>query len=463
LLRDRLGLRGTKEGCAEGDCGACTVIVSDSSCADGMRIRAVDSCLLLAPMLQGRHLWTVEGLAQAAPHPVQLAVERELASQCGYCTPGIVMSLVEASHRDDLRDRDGQLALGRIDDQLCGNLCRCTGYRSIRAAAATVAGLHPADVIATAVAEGCPDVSDYRYQFAEQCWFAPTEPAALWDVLAEHPAARLIHGGTDLGLDVTLRGARFPCLVSLEHIAELRMLAVRGSTLYIGAGAPLSDVEAWAATALPLLARALRWFGSRQIKHRATAGGNLCTASPIGDLAPVLLALDAVVIARSRSGERAIPLAEFFTGYRRTALMAGEVLWRLEIERPDAAARLGCYKVSRRRELDISTLSAAFRIELAGDRVALARLAYGGMAATPLRAYRLEQALIGQLWNEDTLEAALPALAEDTAPIDDHRGSARYRAQVAANLVRGFLDETRDVPFRELGARPLSPFAEDWT
>lgn len=454
LLRDELGLCGTKEGCAEGDCGACTVVLLDPEAAGGPRARAVDSCIMLAPMVDGRQLWTVEGLARdGAPHPAQQAVVERLASQCGYCTPGVVMSLVEACHRSDT----GDAPLARLDDQMCGNLCRCTGYRPIREAAFELAGCRPADAIAEALADPAPVAAAAALAHGEQRWFAPEGWDALWAAIAEHPEHRLVCGGTDLGLDVTQRGARPGCLISLERLPELRALkAPADGPLVIGAATPLSDVEAWAERELPVLARMLRFFGSRQIKHRATLGGNLCTASPIGDTAPVLLALGATLVLRSAQGERPVPIDEFFLAYRQTALAPGEILARVEIPRPQRDTLLGAYKVSRRREMDISAVSGGFALRLEEGVVGEARLAFGGMAATPARAARLEAALIGQPWSEEALEAALPALEADFTPLDDHRASAWYRRTVAANLVRGFLDETRAEAPPVLPERPLS-------
>jgi xanthine dehydrogenase iron-sulfur cluster and FAD-binding subunit A len=278
----------------------------------------------------------------------------------------------------------------------------------------------------------------------------------VWDAL--EGGAKIVAGATDLGLDVNKKHATWPALVGLDRVAALRQL-VDGDPVEIGAGAPLADVEAWSLTALPPLARMLRYFGSRQIKHRGTLGGNLCTASPIGDTAPVLLALNATIVAASRAGERAIGIDDFFVGYRATALRPDEILARVQIPKPPADARIGVYKVSRRREMDISAVSGAFVVRVVDDVVVAARFAFGGLAATPKRAAGLEAALLGRPWTRDAIEAALPALAADFTPLDDLRASAWYRATVAANLVRGFFDETAAAPFRALPDRPLSTFA----
>jgi xanthine dehydrogenase small subunit len=330
---------------------------------------------------------------------------------------------------------------------MCGNLCRCTGYRPIREATGQVAGLRPPDRFARALAETQPGPMDLAYEAGAQRFFTPGSLEALWDVLEKHPEARFVVGGTDLSLEVTKRYAEPPLLVSLEALSELRVLEPRDGGHRVGATVRLTDLEDYARATCPPLERMLRYFGARQIKNRATVGGNLCTASPIGDLAPVLLALGAEVVLRSRAGERRMPLEDFFQGYRRTALGRGEVLAFVDVPAQPVGARALAYKVSKRRELDISAVSAGFRVVVDGEgRVTEARLAYGGMAATPARARRTEAALVGRPWTEATVEEALARLEEDFQPLSDHRGSAWYRARVAKNLLRGFFLETLSEP-----------------
>ncbi|MBK7860876.1 MAG: xanthine dehydrogenase small subunit [Archangiaceae bacterium] len=440
-LRDKLQLTGTKEGCAEGDCGACTVAIAESGPDGRPQWRAVNACLILLPMVQGKTVVTVEALRgeDGAYHPAQEAMARALGSQCGYCTPGIVMSLFEATYREDLKDRPWKL-----DDQLCGNLCRCTGYRPIREAADRVAGSCPADRFAQGLAQAAPQSMELRLEAEGQKFFTPVRIGALWDVLDFVPEARFVVGGTDLSLEVTKKFARPPVLVSLEGIAELRELKETEGAFRIGATVTISELEAWAESRLPSLARMVRYFGARQIKHRGTVGGNLCNASPIGDLAPALMSLGATAVLVSRAGERKVPLDAFFVGYRKTALQPKEILAAIEVPRPGPEARAVCYKVSKRRELDISTVSAGFLVEVGADELVIrAQLAFGGMAATPKRALKTEAALLGQKWAAATVEAAALKLAEDFTPLSDHRGSAAYRARVAANLLRGFFEETR--------------------
>ncbi|MDY7229054.1 xanthine dehydrogenase small subunit [Hyalangium rubrum] len=448
-LRERAHLTGTKEGCAEGDCGACTVAVLEQDGKGAQALRAINSCLLLLPMLQGKRVYTVEALKESGKyHVVQEELSKALGSQCGYCTPGVAMAMLEACHRKDFDEP------WKLDAQMCGNLCRCTGYRPIREATARVAGLNPVDRFSKALVQTKPEPMELSYAAGSQRFFTPATLEALWDVLDANPEARFVVGGTDLSLEVTKRYAEPPILVSLEALPSLRALEPRAGGHRVGATVSLTDLEDYARSACPPLERMLRYFGARQIKNRATVGGNLCNASPIGDLAPVFIALGAEAVLLSRAGERRLPLEDFFVAYRRTALQRGEILAFVEVPAQPAGARTIAYKVSKRRELDISAVAAGFRVVVdAQGRVAEARLAYGGMAARPARARRTEEALVGKPWEEASVEAALPHLDEDFTPLTDHRGSTWYRALVAKNLLRGFFQETLAEPAPRLQER----------
>jgi len=435
-LRDNAHLTGTKEGCAEGDCGACTVAVLET--IDGKaQYRAINSCLLLLPMIQGKRVYTVEALKDASGyHPVQHALADELGSQCGYCTPGVVMAMFETCYGEGFKEP------WELDAALCGNLCRCTGYRPIREATAKVAGLRPVDRFARALHEAKPESMQLAYEATSQRFFTPATLGELWDVLDAHPNARFVNGGTDLSLEITKRYAEPPILVSLEGIPELKQFDFNSSQVRIGAAVDLSTLE-FASKSVPMLERMLRYFGARQVKNRATVGGNLCNASPIGDLPPVFLSLDATFVLLSRAGERRVKASDFFLAYRKTALAPKEILGRVEFAPLGKDVRATSYKVSKRRELDISCVSAAFAVELDGENVKSARLAYGGMAATPLRAKQVEAALVGKPWTQANVDAAAKLLDGDFKPLSDHRGSAPYRMLVAKNLLRGFFEETR--------------------
>jgi xanthine dehydrogenase small subunit len=452
-LREERGLTGTKEGCAEGDCGACSVAILDPEAEGGPRWRAVNGCLVLLPSLQGQSVLSVEGIGTEDDlHPAQDAMVRHLGSQCGYCTPGVVMTLFEATYRTDLD------ASWKLDDQLCGNLCRCTGYRAIRDAAREVAGSCPVDRFQAETESPWEGAGELEYTSGDQRFFQPHSFDRLFEILDANPDACLVAGATDLGLAVTKGHVAFPCLVDVRRLPGMRAFEPTGDGgLRIGAGLPLSELESLSQAGLPALARMLRYFASRQIKNRATLGGNLCNASPIGDTAPILMALGASVVVRSRSGERQIPLDAFFLSYRKTALRAGELLVAVEVPPiPPLTVRVGAFKVSKRRELDISAVSAGMWVQVEEGRVVDIRLCYGGMAATTKRAAHAEAVLRGEEWSEAQVERAAEALSQDFEPMDDQRGSAWFRQTLAANLLRGFFMETQSerqprLPSRSVG------------
>lgn len=437
-LRDVRGLTGTKEGCAEGDCGACTVAVAEPSGDGHLEWRAINSCLLLLPAVHGKQVVTVEGLRRDGEyHPAQRALAVAMGSQCGYCTSGIVMSLFEATYRTDA------VAPWQLEDQLCGNLCRCTGYKPIREAAKAVVGTCPADGFSLPKGLVSPAPKEFDYSAQGQRFVSPPSLESLWAHWELNPRAHMIAGGTDVGLDITKRDARWPFTLSLEGIAALKRLDESTEGYWIGGGVTLTSLEGWSASRLAPLHRMLRYFGARQIKHRATVGGNLCTASPIGDLAPVLLSLDASAIVCSVRGERRMPLSEFFVSYRKTALQSQEILLGVWIPRLSESVRAVAYKVSKRRELDISTVSAAFAVDTdSAGFVRHARLAFGGVAPIPYRAAEAERRLLGRPWSEPVVQDVATKLTEELKPLSDHRGSAQYRLLVATNLFRAFYSET---------------------
>jgi xanthine dehydrogenase molybdopterin binding subunit/xanthine dehydrogenase small subunit len=449
------GLTGSKEGCAEGDCGACSVAIVDRDARGKRCYRAINSCLVPLPLMAGRDIISVEGVACPKMHPVQQAMVENFGSQCGYCTPGFIISLFEGYYRKDLKTAP------QLDEQLCGNLCRCTGYRPIRDAAAdALAQRNGPDEFDAQLKTAKAKLKAARYNFGGEIFLRPTSLEKLFRSMAEHPDARLIAGATDLGLEITKRFQKFPALISIEAVAELNEISSTETEWTIGAATSLTKLDDLVGAEFPVIREMLSVFGSRQIRNRATLGGNLATASPIGDSPPALLALEAKVVLASAAGERVLSLDEFFVAYRKTALQPGEVLKSIVIPRRRAGVdtRRRFYKVSKRREMDISTVAACFAVELDDSgSIAKARLAYGGVAALPVRARKTEAALIGKQWSDSTCEEVLPILENEFTPISDVRGSAVYRRQLIGNLLRKFFAGEQSLVTNRKIARYLSP------
>jgi xanthine dehydrogenase large subunit len=438
------GSTGAKQGCAEGDCGACTVALLDRTADGAPAWRAVNSCIALLPMFAGREIVTVEGLAAGETlHPVQAHMVAQYGSQCGYCTPGFVMSLFEAWYREDCSEA------WQISDQLSGNLCRCTGYRPIRDAALGALAERAAESKAAAESDRfrarlgrpVPPLAALDYAAQGERFFRPTTLADLFEIMTQHPEARLVAGATEIGVDITKKSASFPVLVSTEGVPDLTRIQRTPAGWRIGGAATFTAIEEAMGREYPSLGRMLRVFASRGIRNRATMGGNIATASPIGDSAPVLLTLDASVVLASAGGERTLPISEFFLGYRKTALKPGELIHSILV--PPLAdgglfRRMDFLKVSKRRELDISIVAGAFRLDLdAQGVVRLARIAYGGVALATARAREAEEALVGRRL-PDAQQAVAEALRAAYSPIDDVRGSAAYRRGLVVSLWEKF-------------------------
>jgi xanthine dehydrogenase small subunit len=435
-LRGEEFASGTKEGCAEGDCGACTVVLGDA--ADGhMRYRAVNSCLVMMGQLAGKHVLTVEGLADSdgTPHPVQQALIDTDGSQCGFCTPGFVMSMFAFFHSGESADDDAT-----IHDMLAGNLCRCTGYRPIvdavkRAAASGGDRFAGGEKAAVAALATLP--SGGAYEGASQSFHAPRSLSDLLDLREAHPDAYLLSGGTDLGLLVSKERRALGTVIHVSGVDELKYVRRTETHLEIGAAATYTDALPEIEALYPSMATMIRRIGSRQIRNLGTICGNIGNASPIGDTPPCLIALDATLVLNSAAGgRREIAIEDFFLDYRKTDLRAGEVIEAVRIPHMADHQTFHVYKVSKRFDQDISAVLGAFRLGLGGDTVTDARVAYGGMAATPKRAPGCEAALVGEPWTSETAATAASAVASDYAPISDFRSSADYRSTVAGNLVR---------------------------
>jgi len=413
-LREDRALCGTKEGCNEGDCGACTVMVTDDSGA-----KALNACILFLPQLNGKAVRTVEGISKpdGTLHPVQDAMIAHHGSQCGFCTPGFVVSMATA-HLNGAKDHDTQLA---------GNLCRCTGYAPIIRAAEAAADAPVAGWLRDA-----PTPHDAPY--------APRSLDALAEWYLQNPEGTLIAGATDVGLWVTKQFRDLGSVAFLNACEELQVVEESDDTLFIGAGVTMTRMLDVIAPHYPSYAAMIRRYGSVQVRNAATLGGNIANGSPIGDNPPALIALDATLHLRRGDKTRTMPIADFFIEYGKQDRATGELATGVTIPKNQDALR--CYKLSKRFDQDISAVCGAFNITVDVGKVQAARIAFGGMAGTPKRASAVENALIGQPWTEETVTQAAARFADDFTPLSDMRASAAYRLQTAGNILRRYFAES---------------------
>lgn len=498
FLRER-GLTGAKEGCAEGECGACSVLVARPGVNKPTDWVAVNACLVPAAALDGQEIVTSEGLATVGEpgtprtlHPVQEEMAVRGGSQCGYCTPGFICSMAAEYYRPDRcangangtnsanstngaqADSTGSAdasdtadATGSPDAEhehehahehahehgpngfdlhaLSGNLCRCTGYRPIRDAAFAVGTPTGDDLLAQRREQAPPAPVATEYTRHDRAFLRPSTLAEVLRLLRERPDAVVVAGSTDWGVEVNIRARRADCVVAVDRLPELRSLRVDSDHVEIGAALTLTEIERRLDGRVPLLAELFPQFASRLIRNGATLGGNLGTGSPIGDSPPVLLALEASVVLADADGEREVPLADYFTGYRQSVRRPGELIRAVRFPLPLAPV-VGFHKIAKRRFDDISSVAVAFALDIEDGLVRKARIGLGGVAATPIRSLATEAALEGKPWVAETVEAAARVLRAEGTPMNDHRASAGYRsAMLGQSLLKLYAQTTEGV------------------
>lgn len=459
VLREDLGGTGTKEGCGEGDCGACTVVLGEPDGHGKVRYSAVNSCIRLAHSIDGMALWTAEDLAEdpliqpvaastqptegSSLHPVQEAMVQCHGSQCGFCTPGFVMSLFGMYQN---RVCQGQsISRAQAQQDLSGNLCRCTGYRPILNAAQQMALLPAMAVNETELLQKLELLALIpQAPEANLDYIAPTTQAELLAARAAHPQAQVVAGATDVGLWVTKQHRQLAQVLDVTRAAELRRVDEAPEHIAIGAAVTLTEAFARLTAQWPSLAEFAHRFAGLPVRNSGTLGGNVANGSPIGDSMPLLIALRAqVVLASQARGERALPLEALYTGYRQNVMAPDELLVRIVVPKPAPSEQLKAYKISKRFDDDISAVCLVLNLDIADGTVQRASIGAGGVAATPVRAQQTEAALQGQPWTEATVQQAMRVLQAEFSPISDMRASGDYRRTVLGNLLQRFWLESQ--------------------
>jgi len=444
-LRENKKLMGTKEGCAEGDCGACTVVIGELV-DDKPELKTINACIQFLPTLDGKALFTVENLRQkdGSLHPVQQSMVDHNGSQCGFCTPGFIMSLWKVYNQ--YQDNNSKPDQAEIRSALTGNLCRCTGYRPILEAAQKMFDLPTVEFDAETLREELSEIqrdNSLAYDYKDNKFFAPKTIQQLAELKAQHPEATILAGGTDVGLWVNKQFRELNPIIYIGEVAELKQISTNDGKLRIGAGASLTNAYKAISQHYPEMDEMWERFASRPIRNVGTLGGNVANGSPIGDSMPALISLGAEVVLRSTKGSRTMLLEDLYLDYMKKDMHSDEVVEAIDLPLPVAGRVFRCYKLSKRYDSDISAVFAAFSIVLKNDIVESCLITYGGMAATPKRATLCEQSLIGQKWDETAVKNTMKTMEKDYAPMSDGRASDANRMESAANLLYRFYLETR--------------------